>query len=315
MQLFLFALQIEIDAPADAFPAEGGPFLQQLPNAQHPGRAGDENIEIAAEAILQRRHAEKLLHQLFGIGAPLAVDGELEAAEVGLIPHIADLADLPELDEIHDLIHNGFHCGRGRNFGNFEAVVGFIVMIAAAYPHAAPAGGIDFIQLGFIVQQDAAAGEIGSDEGIGDIVLRVAYQRRRRFADLGQIEGADIAGHADGDTGIVIHQHRWEGHRQQRRLLYRAVVVIHKIDGIFIDIGEELGADLFQLDLGITGGGVGHVAGVRLAEVALAVHKGHQQRFVTARHAYHRLIDGRIAMGIQLHSFSHHTGRFCPRSG
>ena len=41
-------------------------------------------------------------------------------------------------------------------------------MIATAHPHAAPAGGIDFIQLGFIVQQDAAAGEIGSDEGIGN---------------------------------------------------------------------------------------------------------------------------------------------------
>ena len=188
MQLFLFALQIEIDAPADTFPAERRPFLQQLPNAQHPGRTGDQHIKVAAEAILQRRHAEQLLHQLIGIGAPLAVDGELEAAKIGFIAHIADFPDLAQLDEIHDLIHNGFHCGRGRNFGNFEAVVGFIVMIAAAYPHAAPAGGIDLIQFGFIIQQNAAAGEIGGDEGIGDIVLRIADEGRGGLTHLGQIE-------------------------------------------------------------------------------------------------------------------------------
>ena len=123
MQLFLFALQIEIDAPADTFPAEGGPFLQQLPDAQHPGRAGDENIEIAAEAILQRRHAEQLLHQLIGIGAPLAVDGELEAAKIGFIAHIADFPNLAQLDEIHDLIHNGFHRGSGRDLRDFDAVI------------------------------------------------------------------------------------------------------------------------------------------------------------------------------------------------
>ena len=188
-------------------------------------------------------------------------------------------------------------------------------MIAAAHPHAAPAGGIDLIQFGFIIQQNAAAGKIGGDEGIGDIVLRVADQRRRRFADLGQIEGADIAGHADGDTGIVIHQHRREGDRQQRGLLYRAVIVIHKIDGILINIGEELGADLFQLDLGITGGGVGHIAGVCLAEVALAIHKGDQQGLIAAGQAHHGIVDGGIAMGIEPHGLAHHIGGFNTAAG
>ena len=207
MQLFLFALEVIVDATADTFPAERRPFLQQFPDAEDAGRPGNEDIEIAAEAVLQRGEAVELLHQLIWVGAALAVDGELQAAEVGFIPHIADFPDLAQLNEIDDLIHNGFHCGRGRNFGNFEAVVGFIVMIAAAHPHAAPAGGIDLIQFGFIIQQNAAAGKIGGDEGIGDIVLRVADQRRRRFADLRQIERADIARHAHRNAGIVVHQH------------------------------------------------------------------------------------------------------------
>ena len=39
-------------------------------------------LKLQLKRILQRRHAEQLLHQLFGIGAALAVDGELEAAKI-----------------------------------------------------------------------------------------------------------------------------------------------------------------------------------------------------------------------------------------
>ena len=146
-------------------------------------------------------------------------------------------------------------------------------------------------------------------------MLRVADQRRRRFADLGQIEGADIAGHANRNAGIVIHQHRREGDRQQGRLLHGVIVVIHEVDGILIDIGEELGADLFQLDLGITGGGVGHIAGVGLAEVALAIHKGDQQGLIAAGQAHHGIVDGGIAMGIKPHGLAHHIGGFNTAAG
>ena len=315
MQLFLFALQVKVETAADALAAERRPLLQQLTNAQYTGRTGNENIEIAAEAVLQRRHAKQLLHQLVRVGTALAVNGQLQAAQIGLIAHIADLPHLPQLDQINDLIHDRLYRRRGRDLRDLNAVVGSVVIVAAAHPHAAPSGGIDLVQLRLIVQQDPAAGEVRCDQGICNIVLRITDQGCRRLTDLRQIERADIARHTHRNAGIVVHQHRGEGHRQQRRLLHGVIVVIHKVYGILFNIRKELPADLFQPYLGISVSGISHVAGVRLAEVALAVHKGHQQRFVTARHAYHRLIDGRIAMGVQLHSFSHHTGRFCPRSG
>ena len=194
-------------------------------------------------------------------------------------------------------------------------MVGFIVIVAAADADAAPAGGVDLIQLGLIIQQDAAAGEIGGDEGIGDIVGGVPDEGGRRFADLGEIEGADIAGHTDGDAGIVIHQHRGEGDGQQGRLLHGVIVVIHEIDGILIDIGEELGADFFQLGLGIAGGGVGHITGIGLAEVTLAIHIGHQKRLVAARQTHHCFVDGGVAVGVQPHGAAHDIGGFDPAAG
>ena len=312
MQLLLAALQVVVNAPADALPTERCPFLQQFPHAQHPGRPGNQHVKVAAEAVLQRRHAEQLLHQPVGIGAALAVDGQLQASQVGLVAHIADLPDLPLLDQIHDLIHDGFHGGRRRDLGDLDAVVGLIVGVTAAHPHRAPSGGVDLFQLRLVVQQDAAARKIRGDQRVGDLMLRVPDQRRGRLAHLRQVKGADIAGHSHRNAGIGVHQHRREGHRQQRRLPGGIVVVVRKVHRVLVDVGKQLGAYLFQPDFGIAGGGIGHIPGVGLAEVALAVHIRHQQRLVAAGQPHHRFVDGGVAVGVQPHGLPHHVGGFDP---
>ena len=60
----LFLLQIEIDPAADALPAKGRPLLQQLPHPHHPGRPGDEDVEVAGEVVLQGGHPVEFGHQL-----------------------------------------------------------------------------------------------------------------------------------------------------------------------------------------------------------------------------------------------------------
>ena len=71
MQALALALQIKIDAAADALRTPGRPLLQDTPDAQHHRRACNQNVEVAAEAVLQRRQFAELLHELFGIYAAL----------------------------------------------------------------------------------------------------------------------------------------------------------------------------------------------------------------------------------------------------
>ena len=72
---------------------------------------------------------------------------------------------------------------------------------------AAPAGGVDLVQLGLIIQQDAAAGEIGGDEGIGAIVggvpdclLYTSLQRMGQGVHCG-VDGIALR-QTEGQVGI-----------------------------------------------------------------------------------------------------------------
>ena len=141
-------------------------------------------------------------------------------------------------------------------------------------------------------------------------MVLVLHQRHGGGTQLRQIEGADVAGHAHRNAQRVVGQNGGEGDRQQGGLGGGAVVVGHKVHSLLVDIPEQLLAHAFQLCLGVTGSGAGHIAAVRLAKVALAVHKGHQQAFVAAPHAHHGVVDGGIAVGVQVHGAAHDVGRF-----
>mgnify|MGYP000444189603 CR=1 FL=1 len=97
VQTLLLALQIIVGAAAHAFGAECDPLQQNLAHAQHAGLAADQHIEVAGKGVLQRRQLVELGHQLIRVHAPLQIDGQLQAGEVGLIPHIRDLFRLARL--------------------------------------------------------------------------------------------------------------------------------------------------------------------------------------------------------------------------
>ena len=111
-------------------------------------------------------------------------------------------------------------------------------------------------------------------------MLRVLEEGYGGIAHLPQVEAAQAAGHAYGNALVGGHQHIGEGSGQKGRLLELAVIVVHKIHRVLVDVPEQLTADGVQLGLGVPGGGPGHIAGIDLAEVALGVHKGVEQRAV-----------------------------------
>ena len=168
---------------------------------------------------------------------------------------------------------------------------------------------VNFTHLRFIVQDLSAAHKVRGRHGSGNVVVRVLHQGHGGGAQLGQVERADVAGHAHGDAQGVVGQNGGEGHRQQGGLGGGAVVVGHKIHGLLVDVAEQLLAHVFQLGFGVSGCGAGHIPAVGLAEVALAVHKRHEQALVAAAHAHHGVVDGGVAVGVQVHGAAHDIGR------
>ena len=272
-------------------------------------------VEVAGEGVLERCDAEELAHERVGVGAPLEVEGELEAGEVGLVAHVGDLADLAALHEVHDLVHDRLdRRGRG-DLGDVDAVVRLVVAPAGAHPHPAASGRVDLAQIVLVVDDVAAAREVGGAQRLEDVVAGVFEQRDRRVAHLGEVEGADRAGHADRDADVGVDKDRREGHRKKGRLLLGVVVVVDHVDGVLVDVAEELRRDRVELDLGVTGGSKRHIAGVCLTEVTLGIDIRVQQRFVSARQSHHRFIDCHITVWIQLHGGADHIGRFGPCTG
>ena len=152
MQARLPLTDLEEQPPLDAIHPPGGPLLQNFTHAHHPGHPRDEDIEIAGKAVLQRRHAEQLLHQLLRVHSSLQIDGQLQAAQVGLIPHVGDLLDLSGFDQLCHPVHDDFRRGGIRDLSDLDQVPVLLIVPLCAQLEAAPAGGIHLPGRGLVKQ-------------------------------------------------------------------------------------------------------------------------------------------------------------------
>ena len=126
-------------------------------------------------------------------------------------------------------------------------------------------------------------------------------QREAGVDDFAQVVRRDVGRHADRDARRAVDEQVRQPRRQHRRLLLLAVVIRDEIDGLLVDVGEQLVGDLLQPALGVA-----HrrgVVAVDRAEVALAVDQRVAQREVL-RHAHQRVVDRRVAVRVVL---AHHV--------
>ena len=210
MELIALFLQIVDKRAAQAFHPERRPLVQNFADAERHRRAADEDVEIAGEIVLQRRKFEQPRHQLFAVAAALEVDGQLEAVEVGFVAHVGDFLDPAVFDQRDDDGLDFFQRGGVRNLRDLDAVGRLIVGILGAHLEAAAAGGIDFLELLAVVQQQAAGRKIGRLEDVEHLVAGdrfILNERRRHVADFAEVERADCARHPDGDARVGRHQH------------------------------------------------------------------------------------------------------------
>jgi|GEM_PF-3562504 len=130
----------------------------------------------------------------------------------------------------------------------------------------------------------------------------------RGGADLVEVEAADVGGHGHADALVGGDEDVGERRGQQAWLLHGAVVAVDEVHRVLVDVLEYLCADGGELGLGITGGRVAQVSRVVLAKVALGLNEGREQGLVARGEAHHRLVDGGVAVGVELHGLAHDVG-------
>ncbi|CAN4006748.1 DUF6514 domain-containing protein, partial [Dysosmobacter welbionis] len=81
--------------------------------------------------------------QLVRVHAPLQVDGQFQAGEVRLVPHVGDLFRPARLDELRHLVQDGLHGGGVGDLVDLDEILLFDVAVLGPDPDAAPAGLID----------------------------------------------------------------------------------------------------------------------------------------------------------------------------
>ena len=126
--------------------------------------------------------------------------------------------------------------------------------------------------------------------------LRLAEQQQSRRRHLAQVVRRNLGRHADRDARRAVQKHERQPRRQQPRLLGRAVVVGHEVDGAFVDLVEQQPCDRCQPRLGVAHRG--RAIAVAAAEVALAVDQRIAQREVL-RHAHHRVVGRLVAVRVK----------------
>ena len=314
VQFVLLPCQFMENPAPDAFRTPCNPFLQNLLHAHDTGISGNEDVEVAGEGILQGRRTKELLHQLFRIRTALEVNREAQAVQVRLVAHVIDLADLPRLDQLGHLVQDGLAGRRIGNLGDLDQILLLQIAPAGTDGNTPPPGTVDRLHSGTVIENLAAGRKIRGRHQTQQIRLAVAQQGDGCRADLIQVEAADLTCHADRNAGVGGDQHIGKGRRQQDRLLHAAVIVVDKVNGILVDVVEYRCTDLCELGLGITGGGIGHVTGIDLAEVPFGVHEGRQKGLVARGQADHGLIDGSIPVGIEPHGLADDVGTLGART-
>jgi hypothetical protein len=132
---------------------------------------------------------------------------------------------------------------------------------------------------------------------LGERDVRVAHDRDAPVDDLFEVVRRDVGGHTDRDARAAVDQQVGDARRQDERLLERVVVVRPVLDGLLLDVGEELVRDFGHPDFGVPHGGGG--IAVDAAEVALPVHQAVAHGEVLG-HADDGVVDGLITVRVIL---------------
>ncbi len=282
--------------------------LDQLQQAQRPRHPVDQRDHVGAEGRLHRGFLVEVVEDDFGRRpAALELDHQAHPRAVGLVAQVGDALEFLVADEVGDLRHQAAVAellDRERELGDDDRLLAppqRLDVGAGADLDAAAAGLVGVADP--LAAHDPAAGEVGTFDVLhqpGHVDRRVVDVGGDRAGDLAQVVRRDVGRHPDGDAGGAVDQQVREAGRQDQRLLGRFVVVGAEVDGVGVDVAQQLGREAGQPRLGVPHRRRRVV--VDRAEVALSVDQRVAQGEVL-RHPHQRVVDRRVAVRVVL---AHH---------
>ena len=84
--------------------------------------------------------------------------------------------------------------------------------------------------------------------------VRLLNHRKGRVDKFAQIVGRNVCSHSDGDSTAPVYKQVWKARRKNYGLAILPVVVVLKIDGFSINVGEQHLRDLGHSNFGISHG-------------------------------------------------------------
>ena len=278
--------------------------LEHLLERQQLRLAVDQRDHVDAEHRLERRLRVEVVEHHLGVLAAAQLDDDAHAVLVGLVAQTVarDAFDVLLADEVRDAFDEPRLVDLVRELGDDDGLpvalaARFLEVGAGPDRQTATTGLVGGGDLGGAVD-DAGGREIGARHELHQVDERdlgVVEHREAGVHDLGEVVRRDVGRHADRDARGTVDQQVRDARGHHRRFGQRLVVVRDEVDGLAVDVREQLSRHARHAHFGVTHGRR-HVA-VDRAEVALAVDQqvAHRERL---RHADDGVVHGGIAVRV-----------------
>jgi len=305
--------QFEHGTARDHFAAVRQEALQHLLEVQQLRLAIDQRHHVHAEGVLQLGLLVQVVEHHFRHFAPFQLDHHAHARLVGLVADVGNAVELLVAHVFGNAFQQGFLVHLEWQLvdddGDAAAVLAvFLEVRLGAHDDAAAPRAVAVAHARHAID-DAGGREIGGGDDLDQFIdraVRVAQHVQGAVDHFRDVVWRNVRRHAHRDTGRAVDQQVRDTRRQDRRFLFLAVVVGLEVDGVLVDIGQQLAGDLVQAALGVTHG-CGAVA-VDGTEVTLAIDEHVAQREIL-RHAHQGVVDRGVAVGMVLtHGFADHAG-------
>src|SRR4029453_9829412 len=252
----------------------GDVVRQHLGQVEHPRDPVDQGQHDHAEAVRELGVLVELVEDDLGDGVAAALDDQAGAFLVGLVGDVDDAVEAALADQVADADQQAVPRDLVGELGDDDALAAAVVLLDADLgpdPDGAAPGQQGVADPGG-AHDRGAGGEVGALDPAEQVLagqLGVIDQGDGGVDDLAQVVGRDLGRHADGDALRPVGQEVGEPGGQDHRLLALVVVVGREVDGLLVDVTQQLHGQRVQAGLGVPHSR--RLVPVGGAEVALAV--------------------------------------------
>ena len=222
--------------------------LEQRERSRH---AVDQRDRVVAEGRLQRGVLVELVEYDLRDRLALQLDLDAHPGAVGVIGQIGDLVQDLVVRELGDLLDDAGVAAllhSVRKLGDDDRGLSSAQLLdvsAGAHDDPAAAGPVRLPDA-LAPEDDPSGRKVRALYVLAqplDVDLRVVDHRDDPVDHLAEVVGRDVRRHPDRDPGGAVDKQVREARRQDRGLAPPLVVVRDEVDGVGVDVAQELGRD------------------------------------------------------------------------